>query len=208
MARRRIIEIGIADKSPVVLAGLRAAFGELGGVAIVFTASDGERFLAALERFPVEVGVIGWEMPYMGGREVLQELARCQQHPPVVVYSGTRDPNAPLEAMELGAAGFVGKHEPPERLLEAIRAAVEGRMTFPRVDLRQIRRDPLAELTRRERELLHALGSGKTNAELARQFGVSVNTIKFHLRNLFDKIGARNRAHAVEIYVRRRGGGG
>lgn len=205
MARERIVEIGIADESPVVRTGLRATLGELGGVAIVFEADDGERFLEAIARFPVEVGVIGWEMPYMGGREVLEALAARGNGPPIVVYTGTRDPEAPAAALRLGAAAFVGKHEPPRRLLEAIRAAAEGRMTFPRMDVRQVVRDPLADLTPRERELLRALGAGLTNAELARRFGVSVDNVKFHLRNLFEKIGARNRAHAVEIYARRRG---
>ncbi len=202
MGKPRIIDVGIADKSPIILAGLRDLFTEAGDIAVIFAASDGERFLDAVERFAFEVGVIGWEMPYLGGRGVLERLAQRERAPRIVIYTGSTDPAAPREAMRLGAAGFVGKQEPPERLVEAIRAAAAGRMTFPFMNYGAIAADPLASLTRRERELLCALGSGKTNAELARQFGLSVNTVKFHLRNLFDKIGARNRAQAVEIWSR------
>ncbi|GBD45037.1 Response regulator UvrY [bacterium HR40] len=202
MRRSFPILLGIADKSPLVVAGLRHIFAEAGGFEIVVTASDGERFLDAVRRFSFEVGIIGWEMPYLGGREVLQALARFESAPRIVVFTGTADPRAPQEAMRLGAAGFVGKQEPPERLVEAVRAAAEGRMTFPFVRFSEVGEDPLATLTERERQLLAALGSGRTNAQLARQLGVSVNTVKFHLRNLFDKIGARNRAQAVEIYLR------
>ncbi len=199
----KVIDIGIADKSPLVLSGLRTLFATEPGFHVLVAASDGERFLDAVTRFPFEVGVIGWEMPFAGGREVLEALAGREGSPRIVVYSGTRDAAAPAEAMRLGAVGFVGKSEDPARLIEAVRAAAEGRMVFPLLDVREMMRDPLASLTPRERELLRALGSGKTNAELARQLGVSINTVKFHLRNLFDKLGARNRAQAVEIYIRR-----
>ncbi len=199
----RVVDIGIADKSPLVLQGLRTLFAAEPGFHVLVAASDGERFLDGVARFPFEIGVIGWEMPFAGGREVLEALAGRAEAPRIVVYSGTADPAAPGEAMRLGAAGFVRKSEHPARLVEAVRAAAEGRMVFPLMDVREIMSDPLASLTPRERELLRALGSGKTNAELARQFGVSINTVKFHLRNLFDKLGARNRAQAVEIFVRR-----
>lgn len=204
MARRHPISLGIADKSPLVVGGLRHLFAHAGDFELIVTASDGERFLDAVRRFEFEVGVIGWEMPYLGGREVLAALSGFERAPRIVVFTGTRDPKAPLEALRLGAAGFVGKHEPPERLVEAVRAAAEGRMTFPLLRVGEAGDDPLAALTARERELLAALGSGCTNAQLARRLGVSVNTVKFHLRNLFDKIGARNRAHAVEIFLRHR----
>lgn len=199
----KVIDIGIADKSPLVVQGLRSLFATEPGFHLLVTASDGERFLDAVNRFPFEIGVIGWEMPFAGGREVLEALREREGAPRIVVYSGTTDPAAPRDAMRLGAAGFVRKSEHPARLIEAVRAAAEGRMVFPLLDVRDVMNDPLARLTPRERELLRALGSGKTNAELARQFGVSVNTVKFHLRNLFDKLGARNRAQAVEIFIRR-----
>ncbi len=202
MSVERIIDLGIADKSPIVLAGLRALFGEHSRFRVLVTASDGERFLEAVRRIPFEVGVIGWEMPYMSGAEFLRRLGEEPRAPRIVVYSGTLDPRAPRQAFELGAAAFVAKQEEPEKLLDAVVAAAEGRMTFPLFDRRSEPRDPLAGLTPRERMLLEALGSGRTNAELARSLGVSVNTVKFHLRNLFDKLGARNRAHAVEIYSR------
>lgn len=202
MARRHPISLGLADKSPVVIAGLRQLFDAAGQFEIVVTAADGELFLEAVRRFGFEVGVIGWEMPYLDGRGVLEALASREAAPRIVVFSGTSDPRAPLEALRLGAAGFVGKHEPPQRLIEAVRAAAEGRMTFPMLRLGEMANNPLAGLTARERELLSALGSGCTNAQLARRLGVSVNTVKFHLRNLFDKIGAKNRAQAVEIFLR------
>lgn len=76
-----------------------------------------------------------------------------------------------------------------------------GDMVFPFVDIRKMRSDPLENLTLRERSLLSALGSGHTNSQLAKDFGVSINTIKFHLRNLFEKLDVRNRSQAIALFL-------
>jgi two-component system nitrate/nitrite response regulator NarP len=144
--------------------------------------------------------VIGWLMPGRDGRGVLEALKERADAPRVVVYTGDPDPALPRRAMALGAAAFVSKREPTERLLQVLEAVAHGQMVFPFLDVRVLHDDPLAALSPRERELLGALGSGRTNAELAGQLGVSVNTVKFHLRNLFDKLGVRNRAQAVQLW--------
>jgi two-component system nitrate/nitrite response regulator NarP len=61
--------------------------------------------------------------------------------------------------------------------------------------------DPLKELTARERELLTALANGWTNLQIAARIGISHNTVKYHLKNLYDKLGVNNRAMAVALYM-------
>ena len=61
--------------------------------------------------------------------------------------------------------------------------------------------DPFAELTARERELLTALANGWTNLQIASRIGISRNTVKYHLKNLYDKLGVSNRAMAVALYM-------
>ena len=73
-------------------------------------------------------------------------------------------------------------------------------MVFPFLDVRQLRKDPMNLLTRRERILLTSLAQGRTNKELAADLGISVNTVKFHLRNLFEKLSVNNRAQAIAFY--------
>jgi two-component system, NarL family, nitrate/nitrite response regulator NarL len=195
------IEVGIADKSPLVVAALRQLLARTGRFSLVAVASDGEGFLEAVQRVHFDVGVIGWVMPNRDGRGVLEALKDRPESPRVVVYTGDPDPTLPRRALALGAAGFVSKREPPERLLDAVEAVARGQMVFPFLDVRGgLDADPLGGLSPRERELLGALGSGQTNAELARNFGVSVNTVKFHLRNLFDKLRVRSRAQAVQLW--------
>lgn len=195
----RPVEVAVVDKSPLVQAALKDLLLQDDRFSLAFVASDGARFLEALDRLRCDVAVIGWVMPQLDGRGVLEALKDRPEAPRVVVHTGDPDATLPRRAMALGAAAFVSKREPPERLLDAIEAVARGQMVFPFLDVRALLADPLAALSPRERELLEALGSGRTNAELARQLGVSVNTVKFHLRNLFDKIGVRNRAQAVQL---------
>lgn len=194
------IAVGIADKSPLVLAALKALLGQSDRFSLAVAASDGERFLEAVRRMRFDVGIIGWVMPYHDGRAVLEGLRGQADGPRIVVYTGDPDPTLPRRAMALGAAAFVSKRESPDRLLDAVEAVARGKMVFPFLDVSTIQEDPLDALSPRERELLSDLGSGRTNAELARNLGVSVNTVKFHLRNLFDKLQVRSRAQAVQLW--------
>lgn len=199
------IEVAIVDKSPLVLRGLKAMLVEDERFALAVSATDGERFLEAVDRIRFDVAVIGWAMPYCNGRDVLEALAMREEHSPrIIVYTGDASPATPREVLQLGGAGFCSKTDAPEHLLDVIENVARGQMVFP-----FMRPGPaegssssrIYKLTPREDELLRALGSGNTNAEIARILGVSPNTVKFHLRNLYSKLDVRNRAEAVARHL-------
>lgn len=204
--RRRPIEIVIAEKNPLLMSSLIKLFAADERFTLVATTPDGERFLSAVERLAFDVGIVGWEMPYMDGRGVLQSLQGKGGAPRVIVYTGSANPDVPRVAMALGAAGFCSKSDPPAQLLETVAAVADGRMMFPFVDVSQLASDPFAGLTPRERELLAALAGGLTNAQIASKLEISLNTVKFHLKNLYDKLGVSNRAQAVAHYLKGREG--
>jgi two-component system nitrate/nitrite response regulator NarP len=195
------IDVAVCDKSPLILAGLEKLLSDDPRFNLVLKVSDGEEFLEAARAPRFSVAVIGWQLPTLHARDVLRALARQTSAPKIVIYSGANDPAAPAETLQLGGAGFVSKRAPPERLLDVVAAVAAGDMVFPFVDIRRMRADPLENLTLRERSLLSELGSGHTNSQLAKNFGVSINTIKFHLRNLFEKLQVRNRAQAIALFL-------
>lgn len=199
----QVIDIAIADKSPIVQSGLRAMFEKDGRFHVVAVAADGERFVEAVDRLSFDIGIIGWEMPFSSGDALLRILREREDAPRIVVYTGSRDLDVPRQAMALGAAGFCHKSEPPERLIETVLAVSQGRMAFPYVDVRLLELNPLAGLTDREREILTALAEGMTNQQLADALKISLNTVKFHLKNLYGKLGVDNRAQAVAKYLGR-----
>jgi two-component system nitrate/nitrite response regulator NarP len=104
--------------------------------------------------------------------------------------------------MQLGGAGFCLKSESPERLIETILAVSEGRMVFPFMDMSKPGNDPFGLLTGREQELLIALSEGNTNIQIASELEISLNTVKFHLKNLYSKLNVKNRAQAVACYLK------
>jgi two-component system, NarL family, nitrate/nitrite response regulator NarL len=198
--RARPVEVLLADDHPLLLRGLRQVFEEDERFRVVATASDGERLLDAIDRFPVDVVVMGWLMPYRDGEAVLKQLRGRVKAPRIVVYSGLEDPSVPRRVMALGGAGFCSKRVAPEELREVVAAVATGRMVFP-YEAAQGRDDPLAGLTGREGEILEALAGGQSTAQLAHTLGISPNTLKFHLRNIYQKLGVANRAQAVALHL-------
>ena len=111
--RQNTIAIVIADKSPLVQTGLAGIFGKDERFTLLATAADGERFMQAVERLAFDIGIIGWDMPYMNGRQVLEALGQTPAPPRIVVYTGNAAPGIPRRVMELGGAAFCHKSEPP-----------------------------------------------------------------------------------------------
>lgn len=200
----RPIDIIVAEKNPLLQQSLRDLFASDPRFHVAGLANDGESFLAALEELSCDVGVIGWELPFVNGRGILLALRGREEAPRMVVYTGSSDVDVPRQAMALGAAGFCSKNEVPKHLLETVVTVASGRMVFPFIDVSRLVVDPLADLTRRERELLDSLAVGMTNQQIATQTGISLNTVKFHLKNLYAKLGATNRAQAVAFFMRNR----
>lgn len=197
------VDVALADGNRLMLAALSELFDRDPRMSLVFTTNSAESFLEGVQRVPVAVGVLDWQLPSMGAERLMEQLRRSATPPRVVVYGGGDNPDVPRRAMAAGAAGFCSRDDPPERLLETVSAVAQGNMVFPFLDVRSLNSDPIERLTARERALLTALSRGLSNKELAAQLDISVNTIKFHLRNLFDKLSVKNRAQAIALFFAR-----
>ncbi|MCK5547275.1 MAG: response regulator transcription factor [Rhodospirillaceae bacterium] len=198
---RATVDIVVADKSPLILSGLVQLFEQDERFHLVATAADGERFLEAVERLSFDIGIIGWNMPYLSGQGVLQALQKSEKKPRVIVFTGNGSPDIPRQVMRFGGAGFCPKTDHPSVLLETVLAVAEGRMVFPFMDMSRPNNDPFSCLTSREQELLASLSLGQTNQQIAGDFSISLNTVKFHLKNLYGKLDVKNRAQAVACYL-------
>lgn len=196
------IEIVVADKSPLILSALVQLFDKDDRFTLVATAADGERFMEAVDRLKFHVGIIGWNMPYQNGQSVLQELQKREgPQPRIIVFTGNGAPDIPRQVMRFGGAGFCPKTDQPAQVLDTVLSVAEGRMVFPFMDLSRSGSDPFAGLTAREQELLASLSRGLTNQQIAGDHTISLNTVKFHLKNLYGKLDVKNRAQAVACYL-------
>ncbi|MGL4395808.1 MAG: LuxR C-terminal-related transcriptional regulator [Hyphomicrobium sp.] len=195
------IEVAIADKNPVVRAGLEALVARDGRFRIGGIYPTGSALIDACEQRPVEIAIVGWSLPDIPGGEVLSHMRRKGWATRVIIYTGETSNDILRRAIKGGAWGFVSKGEEPSVLLEAIVQVGRGRLSLPYIDIEMLNHDPLGVLTTRERELLAALANGWTNLQIASRTGITRNTVKYHLKNLYDKLGVSNRAMAVALYL-------
>ena len=130
-----------------------------------------------------------------------KQYKRCPSNRVLVIYGKAGHAGAASKTIHGGAA-FVSKSEQPSVLMDTIVAVAAGRMVFPYLDIRSIYDNPLSTLTRREMEVLADLASGRTNKQIARDLGVSLNTIKYHVRNLYQKLAVNSRGQAIALYLK------
>jgi two-component system nitrate/nitrite response regulator NarP len=202
------VTIALANSNPLVLTAMAEIFDRDPRFSLVTTSASAEGFLGAVMRIAVSVGVIDWALPALGGQKLIEVLRDQPAAPRLVVYGDESHGDLPRLAMIAGSAGFVGQNAPIEKLLDTCLAVAAGQMVFPFLDIRELQSDPMLQLTKRERSLLESLAKGLTNRELARDFAISDNTVKFHLSNLFEKLGVSNRTKAIAFYYATRSAGG
>ena len=197
------VTLMLADGNPLMLTALSEIFEKDRRFSLVATAATAEGFLGMVMRMPVQVGVIDWNLPALGGARLIDVLRAQGNAPRLVVYAEDSG-DIPRKAMAAGAAGFVSRSDPVERLVDTCAAVAKGQMVFPFLDVRGLKQDPIDALSPRERTLLEALSKGLTNRELSKELEISENTVKFHLSNLFEKLSVKNRAQAIAFFYANR----
>jgi len=199
---RKPIAVGIADKSPLMRTALRALLNEDERFQVECICKDAKEFLEKVGKVKVDVAIVGWVISPGDARFILDHLQPRPNAPRVVVYSGIESESAPVHVLAHGGAAFVSKNEEPEYLLDIVAEVARGRMVFPYLDVSRLNANPLSTLTKRELEVLSSLAAGLTNKEIAAEKGVSANTVKYHVRNLFEKLGVSNRGQAIALYLK------
>lgn len=201
------MDILLADDHNLVREGLKPFLEKLVDSAQVIEAADMESALAAAEQAD-DLGLIILDlmMPGMNGLRGLERVRRDFPDVPVVILSGHIDRADVLAAIDAGAAGYIPKTVSGAALVSALRLVLDGERYLPSVvldnaDDSAAKTAPsiFAGLSPREREVLAHLTNGLTNKEIARQLDLQEITVKVHVRNVYRKIGAGNRAQAVKI---------
>ncbi|MCR9060679.1 MAG: response regulator transcription factor [Rhodobacteraceae bacterium] len=189
----------LADSNPLVLSAMSEIFDKDTRFSLVATSATAEGFLGTVMRVPVQVGVVEWNLPALGGAKLIEVLRENEAAPRFVVY-GDAAGDLPRLAMQAGAAGFAPRSGEIEGLVETCVEVAAGKMVFPFIDVRQMQQDPIYSLSRKEKVILEALSSGMSNRELSKSLQISTNTVKFHLSNIYEKLSVKNRAQAIVYY--------
>ena len=205
-----IINVGLVDDQSLVRQGIRTLLELSSDIRVSFEASDGEEALEKLERMEIQVLLLDVRMPRVGGLEVLRRLKAWGRDLPVLVLTTFDDDDVVLEAVKLGAKGYLLKDVSLEQLLGAVRAlASGGQQVQPAVTERVLQAlrgsssklepedDLLEPLTERELEILRLMAGGYSNKEIAGAHSLSEGTVKNHVSSILGKLGVRDRTRAV-----------
>ena len=201
-------KILIADDHPVVRIGLRNMLQADPQLRVVAEAKDGIEALHMVRTLHPDIMLLDLAMPKMPGMDALRELLSENSSSPTrtIVLTGLIDKRQILEALQLGARGVLLKDAAIEHLSSCIRAVVQGQYWLegrPVQNLVQVLHDLAAQtappprktfgLTARELEVVALITEGSTNKHIAQTFGISEETVKRHLTNIFNKLGVGNR---------------
>jgi len=200
------IKVVIADDHPVVRVGLRNMLQADSQVKVVAEAKDGVEAVHMVRTLEPDILLLDLAMPKLPGMDALRELTGEATATRTIVLTGLIDKRQILEALQLGARGVILKDAVTEHLSACIRAVMLGQYWLegrPVQNLVQVLRDLAAQtappprktfgLTARELEVVALITEGSTNKHIAQTFGISEETVKRHLTNIFNKLGVGNR---------------
>jgi two-component system, NarL family, nitrate/nitrite response regulator NarL len=200
------IRVLIADDHPVVRVGLRNMLVVDPQIMVVGEARDGVEALQLAKDLQPDILLLDLAMPNVAGMDALREMTAGGLKTRTIVLTGLIDKRQVLEALQLGARGVVLKDAIVEHLTACIHAVMQGQYWLdghPVHNLVQVLRDLAVQtappprktfgLTARELEVVNLITEGCTNKDIAKTFGISEETVKRHLTNIFNKLGVGNR---------------
>ena len=190
------IRVLLADDHRLILEALQRAFEEVDGIEIVGTASDGRQVVPLIARTNPNLVLLDMRMPDMDGLTCLDRIRKHYPSVKVVMLSAFDDADRIRSALKRGASAYIVKTVNPLDLPTALRQVVQPTIYFgmPPQD-----EEPAAAagLTERETSMLRALARGLSNAAISKEFWVTEQTVKFHLTNIYRKLGVKNRTEAT-----------
>ena len=198
------IKVLIADDHAIVRMGLVALIDSEDGLEVVGEADGGAAAVRKALKLRPDVVVMDLIMPDISGIEATRTLREKLPGAKVLVLTTSAVSDDLARVIEAGAKGVVFKSAANTRLLAAIRAVASGKTAVAPEVAEQLARDPpVQKLTDRQAEILASVTRGFTNADIARQLGISPDSVKDHVNAIFTKIGASTRAEAVAIALRK-----
>jgi DNA-binding NarL/FixJ family response regulator len=194
-----MLKVVVADDHRLILDGIKRALEEDGGFEIVGEANTGERVLPLVGRTNPDLVVLDLRMPGMDGLMCLDQIRKRHPNVKVVVLSVSTDQKLIENVLKRGASAYIVKSVNPIDLPAALRQAVEGTV-YNAIGLPESNAAGIAKaagLTERETVILSALARGLSNEQIAKELWVAEQTVKFHLTNVYRKLGVANRTEAA-----------
>jgi len=195
------LKVLIADDHPLMLAGVRRALGGNDSIEVVGEARSGPEVLDLIERRRPQLVLLDLRMPGCSGASCIMRIREVSPDVKVVVLSANDDRASIDGALTAGASAYIVKSVKSADIASVLRQTARGNVFHPvtcgHAPAAQLPEPHLPVLTEREGAILAEVAAGLTTAAISKELWVSEHTIKFHLTNIYRKIGVSNRAGAV-----------
>lgn len=205
MSETDVIRVLIVDDHAMVRSGLKTFIYSFDWMKPIGEAKNGLEAVEFCAANEVDVVLMDLVMPVMNGSEATRRIIELGTQTKVVILTSFHESNLVEDALRAGATSYILKNVSSDELALAVRAAHAGRATLAPeatdVLIQATRQKPGIgfDLTERERETLYLLSQGMLNRQISEELSISMPTVKFHLTNIFSKLGAKNRVEAVTI---------
>ena len=206
-----MINVMLADDHVLIREGIKQLLEFDGSMKVIAEASDGIECLEKLKNVKPDILLLDINMPNMNGIDVLKELKEKNDPLKVLILTVHSEVEYLVKAVDIGANGYILKDSGSTELKQAINAVIdEGSYIqpnlIPALNSRLINRDmdkeKLASLTKREVEILTQVACGMFNKEIAVNLNISERTVKNHISNIFRKIDVSDRTQAAVFAIR------
>lgn len=214
MSEQETHTVAIVEDNPALAQSMRKVIESSPGLECVGVWSSGEEALKKIDAFHPDVVLMDIHMPGISGIEATAKLREMLPEVQVIMVTVYGDHDKIFAALEAGASGYLLKRSTPAEIREAIRDVLTGGAPMsPEIARRVVERfrKPKREhaeetsLSRRETQVLELVCDGMTNKEINDKLGISFDTVRAHLRNIYDKLHVRSRTEAAMKFREFRG---
>lgn len=205
------IKVMLVDDHALIREGIKQLLEFDGSIEVIEQASDGYECLEKLKILRPDILLLDINMPKMNGIEVLEALKAKKDPVKVLILTVHSEVEYLVKAVDIGANGYILKDSGSAELKQAIMDIINNDSyiqpsLIPALNSRLINRDldkeRLKSLTKREVEILAQVASGMFNKEIANNLGISERTVKNHISNIFKKIDVSDRTQAAVFAIR------
>lgn len=198
------VRVLIIENQTLVKIGIRTVLSGKADFEIVGEADSGAEGFQKFRELKPDVTILSLRLPDSCAIDTLDDYFAAEKRARVLVLADTAGDAEISKALKKGASGYICKDISPDELVKAIRVVNQGKKYIPS-DIAEILSENIGseELTPTETRILQQITAGKSNKEIAYVLNISENTVKTHVKNVFEKLGVSDRTSAATLAIRR-----